>query len=552
MNRKKLLDAARGVVNGSVGARKKDSPDRVSDAATQSRSLRCFPLQQQHVEEAFTTSTPGQFHSLLCEKIRKAKTRVSLASLYVGPAASPTATPREQDFLDALEIAAAKPQVQVNLILDKNRALRPVPLSADANAATTSSAQAVFVALTAGGNHGDKNNNLAPEAGANNLFLASVLSPSMQYILPNPFNEVAGVFHMKAYLIDDELIISGANLSEEYFVDRHDRYLHFTKGGAGLVDFYHELIQILCDHADVYSGENSSVTPNNMRQPTTKTQFVQALNEFLTIPKENDTDEPQDDFMNNNSKSKTVAVVVPTFQAPESFFSGSTTQRGFPDDIEVTRSLLECALEQQKLQDKNSTSETVVRLSSAYLNPTDNLLKVLAEFSHIEFLTAGRTSHGFAPKKKAGNKGKDWIPTVFETLSRDACQHLEAAKLLYYERPGWTFHAKGLWLEEGKMTHGAKTSVVAAICGSGNYGARSETLDVESNCVLIIPSGSPLQQPLKQEWTNMLEYTSEPPLSSIGAGKADSTSGKRVKEGNSEAPLSWPLQVCLPILRKFL
>ena len=39
-------------------------------------------------------------------------------------------------------------------------------------------------------------------------------------------------------MIDDELILSGANLSQEYFTDRQDRYLHIKGGGGGLVDFY--------------------------------------------------------------------------------------------------------------------------------------------------------------------------------------------------------------------------------------------------------------------------------------------------------------------------
>jgi CDP-diacylglycerol--glycerol-3-phosphate 3-phosphatidyltransferase len=35
---------------------------------------------------------------------------------------------------------------------------------------------------------------------------------------------------IQAYVIDDCLILSGANLSEEYFTDRQDRYMEFTNG----------------------------------------------------------------------------------------------------------------------------------------------------------------------------------------------------------------------------------------------------------------------------------------------------------------------------------
>jgi phosphatidylserine/phosphatidylglycerophosphate/cardiolipin synthase-like enzyme len=36
-----------------------------------------------------------------------------------------------------------------------------------------------------------------------------------------------GVCHVKACVFDDTLIMTGANLSDEYFRDRQDRYLRF-------------------------------------------------------------------------------------------------------------------------------------------------------------------------------------------------------------------------------------------------------------------------------------------------------------------------------------
>jgi CDP-diacylglycerol--glycerol-3-phosphate 3-phosphatidyltransferase len=54
--------------------------------------------------------------------------------------------------------------------------------------------------------------------------------------IPSPLDEVAGVFHIKAYIIDDQLVLSGANLSEEYFQDRQDRYLLFDQGKRMLIE----------------------------------------------------------------------------------------------------------------------------------------------------------------------------------------------------------------------------------------------------------------------------------------------------------------------------
>ena len=45
------------------------------------------------------------------------------------------------------------------------------------------------------------------------------------------------VVNLQAYIIDDDLIISGANLSQEYFTDRHDRYIIFSNGQFIFVAF---------------------------------------------------------------------------------------------------------------------------------------------------------------------------------------------------------------------------------------------------------------------------------------------------------------------------
>ena len=43
-------------------------------------------------------------------------------------------------------------------------------------------------------------------------------------LLPPRVSEVVGVCHLKAYIFDDDIMISGANLSNTYFSIRQDRY----------------------------------------------------------------------------------------------------------------------------------------------------------------------------------------------------------------------------------------------------------------------------------------------------------------------------------------
>lgn len=71
--------------------------------------------------------------------------------------------------------------------------------------------------------------------------------------LPGRINETVGVHHMKVYGWDDNVIISGANLSNDYFVNRQDRYVLFHD--YDMSHFYYKLIGTFC-------GFSSHVRPN--------------------------------------------------------------------------------------------------------------------------------------------------------------------------------------------------------------------------------------------------------------------------------------------------
>jgi len=426
----RLLEAARGMYASSLEPTHKP--------------LRCFPLEAKHIGSALTT--PADFHSCLIDMIRNATRRVCLASLYIG-----TGSGKEEcEFLDAL--ASVGPQVDVTILLDENRATRPVKQNGNEK---TSSAQAVHDCLQ---QHG--------------LYLFPALPEPRRSLLPSPLNEIAGVFHVKSYVVDDTLILSGANLSQEYFTDRQDRYVVFTNGS--LVDFYCNLVNVLCQYSFRYRDATY--------QRCTKQQLMKSLEQLM--------DGSQDTALDVDDKN-VVAYAVPTFQAPEGFFS---TSLDFPMDAELTRNVLLTAYEESK--------DTTVKLASAYLNPKPKLTSTLAQFQHLQLLTAGYKSHGFAPKPGQPRRG-DWVPSIFSALYAELEEKLPHADFLYYERDGWTFHAKGLWITENDK-------LLAAIVGSGNYGARSEVMDVESNTILVFPSQkSELQTRLQGEWNSMCQYAHE-------------------------------------------
>lgn len=59
-------------------------------------------------------------------------------------------------------------------------------------------------------------------------------------VLPPRVNEVIGVQHIKAYVFDDDVIMSGANLSNDYFTKRQASLLF---SGASFLVKHRNLVQ---------------------------------------------------------------------------------------------------------------------------------------------------------------------------------------------------------------------------------------------------------------------------------------------------------------------
>jgi phosphatidylserine/phosphatidylglycerophosphate/cardiolipin synthase-like enzyme len=280
--------------------------------------------------------------------------------------------------------------------------------------------------------------------------------------------------------------------------------------------------------------------------------------------------------------SDVVAYAIPTFQAPQRYFPPSVAL-SFPDHEQTLRNLLESArLGTGEGAMKRPRRGLTTRIATAYLNPTADFLELLARCSSSTwFLTAGPVSHGFAPKqpqqhqlderKRARNvedRSHGWaIPNVFRYAAQRAVKRLDrlqlknrensfaptitSAQVGYYQRPGWTFHAKGMWLsfdENGGADRGnglggsqstkredamsemrstnsgspltslsmPSSSRLLAVCtGSGNFGARSARRDMESNLILIFPQSSsrtPLVRRHVEEWNRLCEHATSTEL----------------------------------------
>ena len=56
------------------------------------------------------------------------------------------------------------------------------------------------------------------------LYHTPLLRGAWKALMPQRYNETLGLQHTKIFVFDNSVILSGANLSDDYFTNRQDRY----------------------------------------------------------------------------------------------------------------------------------------------------------------------------------------------------------------------------------------------------------------------------------------------------------------------------------------
>jgi len=83
---------------------------------------------------------------------------------------------------------------------------------------------------------------------AAHFFKVPALDVRPYSVFPPRFRETLGVQHIKGYVFDDTVLISGADLSNDYFMDRQDRYWVF-RDCPQLADWMASLLRGVGEHS---------------------------------------------------------------------------------------------------------------------------------------------------------------------------------------------------------------------------------------------------------------------------------------------------------------
>ncbi|XP_050461494.1 CDP-diacylglycerol--glycerol-3-phosphate 3-phosphatidyltransferase, mitochondrial isoform X1 [Cataglyphis hispanica] len=393
---------------------------------------------------------PQIFYTTLLEKCKHAKKRITFASLYLGTG------PLETKLVNVIEQAmnTSDGNIQVRILLDYMRGSR----------GKQNSRKMLEPLLK--GPYGDRCKVF--------FYHTPKLRGIMKAMIPDRFNELIGLQHMKLYIIDDDLIISGANLSNDYFTNRQDRYF-VIEDCKELCDFYNRLIERVMEFSFLLQPDGNmdlDLAVNcHPYKGSGKTFIREAAFRIQTL------------FQNEMEKRASLnkkdadTWIFPLVQMG---------QLDIYHDSDITLKLIQTA-----------PMGATLRLATGYFNLTFDYIQALLRDCQAtcHLLTAHPTANGFFNAKGIAG-GIPAAYTKIEESFYDLCEKMDQqSRITLWEfiKPGWTYHAKGLWYT---LPDQRKPSLT--LIGSSNFGYRSVNRDLETQ-IAIVTKNEKLQDALHKE-----------------------------------------------------
>ncbi|KAA1075215.1 CDP-diacylglycerol--glycerol-3-phosphate 3-phosphatidyltransferase [Puccinia graminis f. sp. tritici] len=446
---------------------------------------------------------PSQFYLELLNLIGRAKKRIFIASLYVGK--------EERNLIEALrEALETNKEIKLTILVDYLRSTREHGRTRECSASLLRTLKIRF-----------------PDQVEIRLFHTSELFGILKRFVPRRFDEGFGLQHMKIYGADEDVIMSGANLSSDYFTNRQDRYIKLT-GQEHLSEYLYELIELtsrisyrmeeeVSSEEDCVEGLKIAWPSTNVCQPpigsrrasqqfkTTAHQLYTGFTERwrLKLGRLDQTNKQSDQLLPQ-------ASIFPTLQISP-FKINHETALVIPKLINLVHQLSPPPppLHLRALHPLTPVHEkTVLNWTSGYFSLLrEYKTHMLSSNAHVEIITASPQANGFY----RSNGVSKYIPPAYsylENLFRNEIRKFKKEDQIIirrWNRIGWTYHAKGLWINRFvRIRRGSKEEekekreercIVTSI-GSSNYGRRSAERDLECNLFIVLDNHlHPSEQP---------------------------------------------------------
>lgn len=421
--------------------------------------------------------SPSEFYDTLKKKITTAKKRVFIASLYLGSS--------EDELIKCVSDAMKNNKdLKVSFLIDGLRGTRETPAKCSASLLAT--------LVRDYGNRVDTR-----------LYRTPAYVGWKRLLIPKRYNEGIGLQHMKIYGFDDEVLLSGANLSNDYFTNRQDRYYLFKR--KEFTDYYYSLHKTISalSYKVEYSNNNQKYkmfwpSDNLANEPIHgRRQFLKksslVISEFLNRPRKPNI--PIDDLEKYPTTVYPVSQFTPLFK------------RGYDESTERPAVL--------KLINSMCSPLNEWFFTAGYFNMLPDIKKALfsCRAKAGTVITASPYANGFFESKGMSGSipdaylylSKKFLKDVRKSGKSDTITLREWQRGVVNKPNGWSYHAKGIWITDS-TDDSDKGYPVGTIIGSSNYTRRAYSLDLESNAI-IVTKDEQLRENMQHELDNILKYT---------------------------------------------
>jgi CDP-diacylglycerol--glycerol-3-phosphate 3-phosphatidyltransferase len=348
---------------------------------------------------------------------------------------------------------------------------------------------------------------LADEFGPDRVEVRMYHTPNLtgvrKSIIPKRINEGWGLQHMKLYGVDDEIIMSGANLSDDYFTNRQDRY-HIISCKQ-ITDYFAQVHATVCSISYRVAPNPSAPGGFDLDWPTTNAHPAP-----LNDPKEYIT-----------QATKLLAPLLKPAASTKHSLSGMPQT-----DTQIYPLLQLTPLLKPDTSTEHPALTTILKalatpnfagskwtFTAGYFNMTPWLRDLLlaSNPASANVIAASPWANGFY-----GSPGvSGMLPAAYTLLGRRFLSSVQKAGLSQqitlkeWKRGtvntpgGWSYHAKGIW-----VTLKGEPGPSVTLVGSSNYTKRSYSLDLEANA-LIVTRDVGLMRRLKEEEEWLQQYATK-------------------------------------------
>lgn len=361
---------------------------------------------------------------------------------------------------------------------------------------------------------------LIAEFGAERVQIRMYHTPNLtglrKKLVPRRINEGWGLQHMKLYGIDDELILSGANLSNDYFTNRQDRY-HIFKS-QDVTDYFFKIYSSIsaisydiqpdkCDAGFNMTWPSLSDCPQPLDDPSGYRRYAANLLNSLIRPSSPSSEPPTGD-----------TVVYPLLQ-----FTPLLKAEDTSTELSAILTILN-SLKSGSADPGSPLRNASWTFTAGYFNTPRFLRTLLLSTapSRGTIIAASPWANGFYGSKGVSGMlpaaytllGKQFLFAIEKAGLQDSVKLKEWRRGTVNEPGGWTYHAKGFWVslagEDAQVTStggekGRQKGPSLTIVGSSNYTKRSYELDLEANAC-IITRNPDLMRRLGEEESWLQEY----------------------------------------------